>query len=1628
MKKIFTKTIGFVAAIILFVGIALPACAQFVKKSYESTNEFYTAVTKDANGNIYAIRSADGVHASVIKYAPNSTSFTTLFSGLAAGGGDESNAGFLAWGLAVNSLGDVYCTTNLSAGNTGAGTNVVNGVALTNHGNVIKLASNNGFNGTVYTASVFLNGGLFYTSLAFDASNNLYVVQTDNTSLSHYTVRRYPAGSTSGTELFNDLNDDATDNYPHGLAVASNGDIYVCDAGQKVIGGTSGHKGGVRHYVNSGGTYSSHTNVSLNTYPMALALDGSGSLYVSETDGTAYANYRLNKYDASSHALTSGNVTTLVANSGVLPDGIAAVNSHDIYVAGGGNPSEFFELIGPATTTASGINFTATATTSTTINWTNGDGAGRAVFVALASSGTPTPVNSTNYTANTNFGSGTQAGSGWYCVFNATTGTSVNVTGLTAGNTYRAMVVEYNGSVALTSENYLTTSNSGNTANVATLSPTTINSLNRVTSTVTNASSVSFAAVFGTAVTGVTASNFSVTTTGVSGVTNANIGTLTTSDNITWTVPVSTGTGDGTIQLNLANATGLSKTISTSLPFAGQAYTIDKTAPTISIGAPSLSGTNAGPVTYTVTYADANFNSSTLANGDITLNTTGSATGTPVVTGSGLTRTVTISGITGNGTLGISIAANTATDLAGNSAPAAGPSTTFTVDNVVPTVTIARTDGNPIHDNVLDFQAVFSEAVTGVDGSDFTLTTTGGITSGTISVTPLNATTYNVTVINVSGTGTARLDLNGSGTGITDAGGNAPAGFTGGEVYTVDQTAPTVSSINIAGTSPTNASSVDYTVTFSEAVTGVDGADFTVTKTGNANGSVTGVTGSGTTYTVTVGSVSGNGTLRLDLNGSGTAIVDGAGNPISGGFTGGQTYTIDTTIPTLTSGSYFSNNAFSSQYAKVGDNITLTIGYNEVLQSLTMTIGGNAVSVTPSNGNKNWTGVYTMTSSDTEGNVGWTLSATDLAGNVRNYSNNDFGTVLIFDKTGPAVNIAAPSVASVGSGTGSTVTYAVTYADANFNFSTLSTSDITLNTTGTATGTIGLSGSGSSYTVTISGITGLGTLGISIGANTAQDIPGNLATASAPSTTFSVFSSDATLSNLTTTAGTISPAFTPSITSGYTASVPNATTSITVTPTTTDSNTSDLEVSVNGGQPVSVVSGTQSAALPLIVGSNTIAIQITAQDGTTTKTYTLTVNRAPSTNALLSKLTFNPATKLTWTHGAGPNFADYTANIYSQIGSVNVIPVTADNTATVTVNGVPATSGVETTVTLKTDTTAIAVTVTAADGVTKKTYRIVVTHVPSNNALLSALRFNPTTALTWTHGAGPNYADYTANVYSQIGSVNVIPVTADNTATVTVNGVLATSGTETPVTLKTDTTAIAVTVTAADGITKKTYRIMVTHIPSNIALLSKLTLDPTTPLTWTHGAGPNYADYTANVANSVSSVKVIPVTTDNTSTVTVNGLSVISGAESAPVTLNADTTSIAVTITAADGTTKKTYAILVTRQPVPPIVMVYDPSKEAPLQNTPIVVHQNVSPNGDGNSDALVIEGIAAHPDNKLQIMSRSGTLVYEAKGYDNATKSFDGHSSTNGKLQQPGTYFYSLEYKDGNETKHKTGFIVLKY
>ncbi len=92
------------------------------------------------------------------------------------------------------------------------------------------------------------------------------------------------------------------------------------------------------------------------------------------------------------------------------------------------------------------------------------------------------------------------------------------------------------------------------------------------------------------------------------------------------------------------------------------------------------------------------------------------------------------------------------------------------------------------------------------------------------------------------------------------------------------------------------------------------------------------------------------------------------------------------------------------------------------------------------------------------------------------------------------------------------------------------------------------------------------------------------------------------------------------------------------------------------------------------------------------------------------------------------------------------------------------------------------------------------------------------------------------------------------------------------------------------------------------------------------------------------------------------------------------------------------------------------------------VVDPALSPNGDGKNDELTISNIEMYPDNKLSIINTNGDRVFEATGYNNQSKTFDGRSIIDSKQQKPGTYYYRLEYKDNGVLKSKTGYIVIKY
>ncbi|MEO6979584.1 MAG: cadherin-like beta sandwich domain-containing protein, partial [Mucilaginibacter sp.] len=470
----------------------------------------------------------------------------------------------------------------------------------------------------------------------------------------------------------------------------------------------------------------------------------------------------------------------------------------------------------------------------------------------------------------------------------------------------------------------------------------------------------------------------------------------------------------------------------------------------------------------------------------------------------------------------------------------------------------------------------------------------------------------------------------------------------------------------------------------------------------------------------------------------------------------------------------------------------------------------------------------------------------------------------------------------------------------------------------------------------------------------------------------------------------------------YTATVNNSVSSVTITPVAPET------ISVITVNNVQVTSGTASGAINLNEGLNTITTVVT--NGAISHTYSIAITRRPP--AQLFSLVFNPAITL---HAVtGPDYKNYIGTVDNSVSTVTVTPQAADASNTITVNNVTVVSGT-TSGAINLNEGDNTITTIVTEGTTSHTYSTVITRLPV--AALISLSVSPQTALKEV--AGSHFKDYTASVVNSVSSVTITPVASEIASVIRVNNVQVTSGTASgAINLNEGVNTITTVVT--NGAISHTYSIRITRQPP--AQLFSLVFNP--GITVHAITGPDYRTYAGTVDNSLTSVTATPKVQDPAATITVNNIAVASGTASGTINLNEGDNTIAVVIT--QGSTSNTYSFVITRTPSS-LMMAYDPSKETPITGIDIIVHQNVSPNGDGRSDGLVIEGIVAHPDNKLQIMSRSGALVYEAKGYDNVTKVFDGHAS-NGKLQQAGTYFYSLEYKDGNELKRKTGFIVLKY
>ncbi|WP_345845455.1 Ig-like domain-containing protein [Shewanella algae] len=116
-------------------------------------------------------------------------------------------------------------------------------------------------------------------------------------------------------------------------------------------------------------------------------------------------------------------------------------------------------------------------------------------------------------------------------------------------------------------------------------------------------------------------------------------------------------------------------------------------------------------------------------------------------------------------------------------------------------------------------------------------------------------------------------------------------------ITVVDDLAPEVTGITIDGSPADTATSISYTVSFNELANNISTDDFNLTNTGSAAGNIASVSASsGTSVTVTINNISGNGSLRLDLKAA-TNISDAQANSGPAAYTSGDVHTV--AVPTV---------------------------------------------------------------------------------------------------------------------------------------------------------------------------------------------------------------------------------------------------------------------------------------------------------------------------------------------------------------------------------------------------------------------------------------------------------------------------------------------------------------------------------------------------------------------------------------------------------------------------------------------------------------------------------------------------------------------------------------------------------
>ncbi len=573
-----------------------------------------------------------------------------------------------------------------------------------------------------------------------------------------------------------------------------------------------------------------------------------------------------------------------------------------------------------------------------------------------------------------------------------------------------------------------------------------------------SAATIPFQVVFSEPVDGFTAADIAVVNGSVVGISG-------NGTSFTFTVAP---TADGIVTVRVPASVAQDAALNDNRGSNAVSIRSDSTAPTVTLASTSPDPTNADSIPFRVAFRQS---VTGFVAADLEVSN-GSVSG---FAGAGDSYTFNVSPIA-DGPVIVRVPAAVAQDLAGNDNTASG-TVTIVSDRTLPAVVLSSTAISPSNAASFPVRATFTEAVRGFTADDVVLT------NGTISGFSGSGALYTFNVTPLSD-GVVTIGIPGSAAQDAAANDNTRAASL---FIRSDRTSPATTLFS-PSPSPTNADSIPFHVTFTQAVTGFTADDVII-----ANGRMAGFAGSGSTYTFRV-IPAADGTVTVNV--PGLVAMDAAGNgnlaalPLS--------IISDRTAPAAV----ISTNATSPTNAA---SLPIRIGFSEAVSGFT------AADVVITNGTiADFTGSgasYTFSvtpAADGVVTVGLPAAAAqDAAGN----DNSAAATVSIrSDRTRPSAMVATTATSPTNA---SSLSYRVTFSETVTGFA--------IGDVAVVNGTIsGFVGSGRSYSFRVAPAVD-GPVTVNIPSASASDAADNDNTASA---TLSITSDRTPPTTLLTTTAT----------------------------------------------------------------------------------------------------------------------------------------------------------------------------------------------------------------------------------------------------------------------------------------------------------------------------------------------------------------------------------------------------------------------------------------------------------------------------------------------------------------------------